>query len=63
MGVRTGQFFVSSTSREKSECYSVFKNPRASAMKWKKELAKAHVDGIMRIVSQYTAGRWYASGQ
>jgi len=59
----TARFIDDSTARENAEYYSVFKNPQASALKWRQELAQSDVDGILRVVSHYSAGRWYASGQ
>jgi hypothetical protein len=55
----TEHFIASSTSHENSEYYSVFKDPKVAAWKWKKELAADDIGRIMRIVAQFRAGSYY----
>ncbi len=56
----TERFIANSTSHENTEYYSVFKDPKASAWKWKKELTQLDIEQIMRIVSQFKSGEKYA---
>ena len=55
----TERFIASSTSHENAEYYSVFKDPKAAAWKWKKELAADDVERIMQVVAPFRAGRYY----
>jgi Sulfotransferase family len=55
----TEGFIDSSTSHENTEYYSVFKDPKAAAWKWQKELAADDVGRIMRVVAQFRAGGYY----
>jgi hypothetical protein len=56
----TEHFIASSTSHENTGYYSVFKNPKTAAWKWKKELAIDDVEQIMQIVSKFHAGSYYS---
>lgn len=57
----TEHFIDSSTSRENSAYYSVFKDPKAAAWKWKNELPAEDIRQIMQVVSQFQAGAYYPS--
>lgn len=55
----TERFIASSTSRENTAYYSVFKDPKVAASKWQKELAADDVERIMRVVAPFQAGSYY----
>ena len=55
----TEHFIVSSTSRENSAYYSVFKDPKVAAYKWKEELSAEDVGKIMAIVAPFKAASYY----
>jgi hypothetical protein len=52
-------FVRRSTAVDRSEYYSVFKDPLRSASKWREQLAAADVGRIMRIAEQSAVGRLY----
>lgn len=53
-------FIASSTSREDSAYYSVFKDPKVAAWKWKKELTSSQMEQVMSVVRQFKSGERYA---
>lgn len=55
----TEHFIGSSTARENNEYYSVFKDPKAAAQKWKKELATPDIERIMGVTSRFKSGEQY----
>ncbi|MFZ5485074.1 MAG: sulfotransferase [Pseudomonadota bacterium] len=50
MQAQTRQFLSMSTRHENAAYYSVFKDPLKSANKWRSELAREDIDGVMRVV-------------
>jgi len=57
--VDTERFITSSTSTQSNAYYSVFKDPKVTAERWKKELSKEDVRQIMAVVSKFKAGSYY----
>jgi len=55
----TENFIRSSTKQEHSEYYSVFKDPKVAAWKWKQELMPSDIEKVMGIVSQFKSGALY----
>jgi len=55
------RFIASSTAHEHAEYYSVFKDPKVAAWKWKKELTASEIEQIKAVVSQFKSGSHYAS--
>jgi len=47
---QTERFIVASTHAAETDYYSVFKNPRASAERWRSELAPQVIERILRIL-------------
>jgi len=57
--VDTERFITNSTSKQSNAYYSVFKDPKVAAERWKKELSKEDISSIMAIVSKFSAGSYY----
>ncbi|MCX7192854.1 MAG: sulfotransferase [Proteobacteria bacterium] len=55
----TENFIASSTSRENAAYYSVFKDPKVAASKWKQELSAEEIRRIMQVVGQFRASGYY----
>lgn len=55
----TEGFIANSTAHENTEYYSVFKDPKVAAWKWKKELSSEDIKRIMQVVAQFRAGSYY----
>jgi len=53
------RFILASTQSEGTGYYSVFKNPDASAERWRSELASPAVDRIMRVLRSSEMYRFY----
>lgn len=53
------EFIASSTASERKEYYSVFKDPKIAAWKWRQELPEVEVKRIMDVVNRFQAGRFY----
>ena len=60
---QTEGFIETSTSREKSSYYSVFKNPLQSANRWRQQLPNAAIDSIVAVVGRTGAGKLYSNQQ
>lgn len=58
----TERFIAHSTAQDNGDYYSVFKNPRVSADKWRDQLSSWEVSRILAIVGQFRAGSLYPSG-
>lgn len=56
---QTEHFIAQSTSREKGEYYSVFKDPKIAAAKWKQELSPNEIREVMATVSGFSASAYY----
>lgn len=59
---QTEDFLQNSTSDEKKDYYSVFKNPERAANKWKEELASGEIEMVRNIVASSRAGALYFDG-
>jgi len=57
----TERFIASSTAHENAQYYSVFKDPKVAAWKWRKELTALEIEKIMAVVSQFKSGSQYPS--
>ena len=57
--VDTERFITSSTSKQSDAYYSVFKDPKVAAEKWKKVLSEEDVSRIMSVVAKFRAGSYY----
>lgn len=57
---QTEAFIRRSTAKERDAYYSVFKDPIASAWKWRKELPPGSIAKIMNIAADTMPGRLYA---
>lgn len=55
----TARFIADSTSHENTAYYSVFKDPKVAASKWKQQLSADDVGQIMQIVTRFQAGSYY----
>lgn len=56
---QTENFLDSSTVKNVDSYYSVFKDPKESASKWKKQLSKDKIDNIGSIISATSIGKFY----
>ena len=56
---QTAAFLESSSTQNQSGYYSVFKDSKKSAYKWKNELSKEDIDSIYRIINDTLAGKLY----
>jgi hypothetical protein len=56
---QTEAFIGQSTGQENGAYYSVFKNPRKAANKWRGQLAPADIDRIMAVVADSRPGALY----
>lgn len=56
---QTERFVQSSTQANRSDYYSVFKNPHASAERWRSELAPDVIQRIQRVLHGSTLRRFY----
>lgn len=59
---QTEMFVRASTEATDTSYYSVFKNPRSSAERWRSELAPDVIERIMRILHRSTLHRLYDKG-
>jgi hypothetical protein len=57
---QTERFIRESTGHERSDYYSVFKNPMTSANRWRRELPSEVVEAVMNTVRNTAPGRLYA---
>lgn len=56
---RVEKFLLDSTTRDRSAYYSIFKDPKKSANKWRFELSAHDISAIMRIAEKSKVGRFY----
>ena len=56
---QTRKFLALSTQRESSSYYSVFKNPKEAAKKWKKILKNNEITLIEKIIAETKVGKYY----
>lgn len=57
---QTEYFIAHSTSQNKDEYYSVFKDPKNSASKWQQELSAEDIGRITQAIAGYAASAYYA---
>lgn len=57
---QTERFVHSSTEVTHTEYYSIYKNPQASAGRWRSELAPDVIERILRILCNSSAGQFYS---
>lgn len=60
---QTERFIGSSTSQQNDAYYSVFKDPRKAANRWRESLAPEDVEKVMAIVARTTAGQIYSNSK
>lgn len=56
---QTAGFIGASTEKEKNNYYSIFKNPKQAAQRWKTELETRLIDKIYRVIEDSPVGRFY----
>lgn len=56
---QTEQFIRASTQTSESDYYSIFKNPQASANRWRSELAPESIERIMGVIRGSSLRRFY----
>lgn len=59
---QTEHFIGASTRATKTDYYSVFKNPRASAERWRSELAPLVIERILDVLRISSVSRFYPDG-
>jgi hypothetical protein len=52
-------FVLASTQSSHSDYYSVFKDPKSSAVRWRSELSPEAIERILRIVRHSSVARFY----
>jgi hypothetical protein len=60
---QTEKFLSSSTSQARADYYSVFKNPRESAWRWRERLLPEDIERVMRVVSSSEIGRIFVDSR
>jgi hypothetical protein len=56
---QTERFIQASTSRQSNEFYSVFKDPKKSAYKWREELTEEEIHRVRSIAGDTVPGRLF----
>ena len=56
---QTEKFIKESTKKSKSSYYSIYKNPKYSAQKWKNELTKNQIDKILSVSNKSKSGNLF----
>lgn len=56
---QTQAFLDASTTQSRSDYYSVYKDPLASANKWQRELDQQQAEAVRELISGHPIGRWY----
>jgi hypothetical protein len=56
---QTEEFLTSSTTRNSSSYYSVYKNPNTASAKWKRSLSAEQISRVERVISQSRIGEHY----
>lgn len=59
---QTERFVRASTQATHTDYYSVFKDPRSSAQRWRSELSPAVIERILRILRKSPVARFYPDG-
>ena len=60
---QTQAFITASTTRPQQDYYSVFKNPAASAERWRSDLSSQVIGRVLRILERSELHRFYPGGQ
>ena len=60
---QTQAFITASTTRPHKDYYSVFKNPAASAERWRSDLSSQVIGRVLGILERSELHRFYAGGQ